>query len=43
MRPFYTLDIIKFEWVKGHTNVTGNEIADRLARESVVFKEHWKF
>ena len=43
MQPFYILDIIKFEWVKGHTNVTGNEIADRLARESVVHNEHWKF
>ena len=43
MQPFYTLDIIKFEWVKGHTNVTGNEIADRLAKESVVFNQQWKF
>ena len=43
MRPFYTLDIIKFEWVKGHTNVLGNEIADRLARESVVYNKQWSF
>lgn len=43
MKPFYTLDIIKFEWVKGHTNVLGNEIADRLAKESVVHNKHWKF
>ena len=43
MRPFYTLDIIKFEWVKGHTNVRGNEIADRLAKNSVMFNEQWKF
>ena len=43
MKPFYTLDIIKFEWVKGHTNVIGNEIADRLAKESVVHNRSWKF
>lgn len=43
MKPFYTLDIISFEWVKGHTNVEGNEIADKLARQSVVHKEHWRF
>ena len=43
MRPFYTLDIIKFEWVKGHTGVLGNEIADRLASQSVRHKEKWKF
>ena len=43
MKPFYTLDIIKFEWVKGHTNVLGNEIADRLAKQSVLYNEHWKF
>lgn len=43
MRPFYTLGIIKFEWVKGHTNVLGNEIADRLARQAVVHKQQWKF
>lgn len=43
MKPFYTLDIIKFEWVKGHNKVDGNEIADRLAREAIMFKQHWKF
>lgn len=43
MKPFYTLDIIRFEWVKGHTNVLGNEIADRLAKESVVCNRTWKF
>lgn len=43
MRPFYTLDIIKFEWVKGHTNNRGNEIADRLAKESVMFNRTWSF
>ena len=43
MRPFYTLDIIKFEWVKGHTNIRGNEIADRLAKESVLYNKTWKF
>lgn len=43
MKPFYTLDIIKFEWVKGHTNILGNEIADRLAKESVVHKKQWRF
>lgn len=43
MKPFYTLDIIKFEWVKGHTNVTGNEIADKLAKEAVVYNKQWKF
>lgn len=43
MRPFYTLEIIDFEWVKGHTNVIGNEIADRLARQAVVHNQTWKF
>lgn len=43
MKPFYVLDIIKFEWVKGHTNVVGNEIADKLAKESVVYNKEWKF
>lgn len=43
MKPFYTLDIIKFEWVKGHTNVVGNEIADRLAKEAVKYNQQWKF
>lgn len=43
MKPFYTLDIISFQWVKGHTNITGNEIADRLAKESVVHNKQWKF
>lgn len=43
MKPFYVLDIIKFQWVKGHTNVLGNEIADKLAKESVVHNKQWKF
>lgn len=43
MKPFYVLDIIKFKWVKGHTGVLGNEIADRLASQSVRHKEKWKF
>lgn len=43
MKPYYTLDIIKFEWVKGHTNVTGNEIADKLAKEAVIYNKQWKF
>ena len=43
MKPFYTLDIIKFEWVKGHTKVLGNEIADRLAKEAVIYNRNWKF
>lgn len=43
MKPFYTLGIINFEWVKGHTGVLGNEIADKLAKQSVLQKEKWKF
>lgn len=43
MKPFYTLDIIQFKWVKGHTNVEGNEIADKLARQAVVHNQSWKF
>lgn len=43
MRPFYTLEIIKFEWVKGHTGVLGNETADMLAKESVQCNREWKF
>lgn len=43
MKPFYTLEIIKFDWVKGHTNVTGNEIADKLAKQSIMYNERWKY
>lgn len=43
MKPFYTLDIISFQWVKGHTNIRGNEIADKLAKESVLHNLQWKF
>ena len=43
MRPFYNKGIIDFEWVKGHSNVVGNEIADRLAKQSVKCKQEWKF
>lgn len=43
MQPFYYKGIIKFEWVKGHTNIEGNEIADRLAKQSVMYKQQWKF
>lgn len=43
MKPFYTLDIISFQWVKGHTNIQGNEIADKLAKEAVVYNKQWKF
>ena len=43
MNPFYVLDIIDFEWVKGHTKVEGNEIADRLAKQAVVCNQNWKF
>ena len=43
MQPFYVLDIIKFQWVKGHTKVEGNEIADRLAKQAVIHNEQWKF
>ena len=43
MKPFYTLGIIDFQWVKGHTGVLGNEIADRLASQSVRHREKWKF
>ena len=42
MRPFYVLGIIDFEWVKGHTNVEGNEIADRLAKQSIILNQKWK-
>ena len=43
MKPFLTLDIISFQWVKGHTNIEGNEIADHLAKEAVMFKKEWQF
>ena len=43
MKSFYDKGIIKFEWVKGHTNIEGNEIADRLAKQSVMYKQQWKF
>lgn len=42
MRPFWTLDIISFQWVKGHTGNRGNEIADNLAKESILCNKHWK-
>ena len=43
MKPFYVLDIIKFKWVKGHSKIDGNEIADRLAKEAIIFNTHWKY
>ena len=43
MSPFYVLEIINFEWVKGHTNVLGNEIADNLAEQAIVYKQQWKY
>jgi len=43
MQPFYILEIINFQWVKGHTNVMGNEIVDKLARNAVIYKQQWKF
>lgn len=43
MNPFYVLGIIDFQWVKGHTKVEGNEIADRLAKQSVVCNQQWNF
>ena len=42
MRPFWTLDIISFQWVKGHTGNRGNEIADDLAKESILLHKEWK-
>ena len=42
MSWYYQNGIITFEWVKGHTKVEGNEIADRLAKQSVFYKEEWK-
>ena len=43
MRPFYTLGIIDFKWVKGHTGNEGNEIADGLAKEAIVFRRQWEW
>ena len=43
MRNFYNNGTIQFKWVKGHTNIEGNEIADRLAKQSVIHVEKWKF
>lgn len=43
MHPFITLGIIEMKWVKGHKGIEGNEIADRLALQSVICNEHWKF
>lgn len=42
MRKFYNAGIIKFRWVKGHTGIEGNEIADRLAKQSIIHKQRWK-
>ena len=42
MKPFYDKGIISFEWVKGHTKVLGNEIADKLAKQSVLLKQEWQ-
>ena len=43
MQKYYALGIIDFEWVKGHTNVLGNEIADKLAYQSVLYNQQWKY
>lgn len=43
MFPYYRDGIIDFEWVKGHTKVEGNDIADRLAKQSVIYKQDWQF
>ena len=43
MFPFYKQGIIDFVWVKGHKGVEGNEIADRLAKQAVMFNQTWKF
>lgn len=43
MNPFVVLDIVELKWVKGHSNIEGNEIADKLALESVMFKKQWKY
>jgi ribonuclease HI len=43
MFPLYRDGIITFEWVKGHKGIEGNEIADRLAKQAVVYKQPWKF
>lgn len=42
MRQFYP-NIITFQWVKGHSKVEGNDIADRLARQAVQFNQQWQF
>ena len=42
MRKFYDNEIVRFKWVKGHTGIEGNEIADRLAKQSIVHNQRWK-
>lgn len=42
MSWYFKQGIIDFEWVKGHTKVLGNEIADRLAKQAVQNKLVWK-
>lgn len=42
MNHFVKNNQIDFKLVKGHTGVEGNEIADRLARQAITFKQGWK-
>lgn len=41
MQPYYQRGIIRFQWVKGHTGVLGNELVDGLARRAVIDKKQW--
>ena len=42
MRPYYLSGKIQFQWVKGHKGINGNEIADKLAKQAVIYNERWK-
>ena len=43
MYPLIQDGTIEMKWVKGHSKKLGNDIADRLAKQSVEYNQHWRY